>query len=100
MTLTLTEAAAIRAIAHVWQEAREAIAADPMDSVTTGTQAVDMLEGMIRLIGDADPLPAGIRTRCRAAATVAQARIQALMAEAGRPRSPTHRASHGAGILR
>jgi hypothetical protein len=100
MTITLTEAAAIRAIAQVWQEAREAINADPLDAVSVGTQAIDMLEGMIRLVGDADPLPAGIRTRCRAAATVAQARIQSLMADVERRRAPTHRASHGAGILR
>lgn len=94
--MNISENNALRLIADLWHEARNAIESDPLDAVTTGTQSVDMLEGIIKLLCSADERPA----RAIASATVAQARIQSLMSQADRPRSTTSRASHGAGILR
>ena len=96
--MIIHEATAISLIARIWKSARDGIAADPMDAVTIGTEHVDKLEGVLDLLRESEPCDRP--TRAIAAATVAQARIQSFMAEAGRPRTPTHRASHGAGILR
>ena len=96
--MIIHESAAISLIARIWKSARDAIAADPMDAVTIGTEHVDKLEGVLDLLREAES--ADRPSRAITAATVAQARIQSFMASADRPRAPTHRASQGAGVLR
>ena len=94
--MNISENNALWLIADIWHKAKCAIEADPLDAATIGTQSVDMLEGIIKLLCVANERP----DRAIASAAVAQARIQSLMTQAERPRITTHRATTGAGILR
>ncbi|MGY6214953.1 hypothetical protein ACW73L_07310 [Methylolobus aquaticus] len=83
----IKESSTLGLISRTWRTARAGIEANPMDAVTIGTQAVDTLEGVVQLLKEAHQSPDVVRAIT--AATVAQARIQTHMSEAGQDR-PRH----------